>query len=102
MNALFFYIQGANIFELKKYLILCFFLIGINCDAQIMNFSFHGSANYPIINTIETDPQQITLPIAAATGYSAFVIPVGVRESYASKVGLDIGSRFDYHITSKF
>jgi len=97
-----FYIQGANIFELKKYLILSFFLIGITCEAQIKNFSFHGSANYPIIKTVETDHQSITLPMAGATGYTSFVIPVGVRESYVSMVGFDIGSRFDYHITSKF
>ena len=97
-----FYIQGANIFELKKYLILSCFLIGMTCEAQIKNFSFHGSANYPIIKTVETDHQPITLPIAGATGYASYVIPVGVRESYASKVGFEIGSRFDYHLTSKF
>ena len=97
-----FYIQGANIFELKKYLILSFFLIGITCEAQIKNFSFHGSANYPIIKTVETDHQSITLPIAGAAGYTSYVIPVGIRESYASKVGFEIGSRFDYNLTSKF
>src|SRR5687768_6770345 len=97
-----FYIQGANIFELKKYLILSCFLIGMTCEAQVKNFSFHGSANYPIINTVETDVQPIGITIPAATGYSSYVAKVNVRESFSSKVGFEIGSRFDYHITSKF
>jgi hypothetical protein len=87
---------------MKKYLILSCFLIGMTCEAQVKNFSFHGSANYPIIKTVETDHQTITLPIAGATGYSSYVIPLGISESYVSKVGFDIGSRFDYQITSKF
>ncbi len=102
MNAYSFYIQGANIFELKKYLILSFFLIGITCEAQIKNFLFHASANYPIIKTVETYHQPITVPIAGAAGYTSFVIPVGVRELYVSKVGFEIGGKFDYNITSKF
>jgi hypothetical protein len=97
-----FYIQGANILELKKYLILSCILIGMTCEAQVKNFSFHGSANYPIIKTVETDLQPVALTIPAATGYSSYVTQVNVRESFSSKVGFEIGSRFDYSVTSKF
>ncbi len=97
-----FYIQGANIFEMKKYLLLSCFLIGMTCEAQVKNFSFHGSANYPIIKTVETDLQPIPLTIPAATGYSSYVTQVNVRESFSSRVGFEIGSRFDYSVTSKF
>jgi hypothetical protein len=63
-----FYIQGANIFELTKYLILSGFLIGMTCKAQVKNFSFYGSANYPTINTVEIELQTIGITIPAATG----------------------------------
>jgi len=97
-----FYIQGANIFEMKKYLILSCFLIGMTCEAQVKNFSFHGSANYPLIKTVETDHQPTGITIPAATGYASYVTKVNVRESFSSKVGFEIGSRFDYYVTSKF
>jgi hypothetical protein len=97
-----FYIQGANIFEMKKYLILSCFLIGMTCDAQVKNFSFHGSANYPMIKTVETDHQPTGITIPATTGYASYVTKINVRESFSSKVGFEIGSRFDYFVTSKF
>jgi hypothetical protein len=86
---------------LKKYLILSCFLIGMTCQAQVKNFSFHISANCPIINDVETDHQAM-VPIAAATGYSSYFVTAGVRESFKSKVGFEVGSRFDYPINSKF
>lgn len=83
-------------------MILSCFLIGMTCQAQVKNFSFHVSANYPIINDVETNHQPIAIPIAAATGYSSYVTTVGIKESFTSKIGFEIGSRFDYPITSKF
>ncbi len=87
---------------MKKYLILSCFLIGMTCEAQVKNFSFHGSANYPIIKTVETDHQPTGITIPAATGYASYATKINVRESFSSKVGFEIGSRFDYYFTSKF
>ena len=45
---------------------------------------------------------RLALPFRPLRGYSSYVAKVNVRESFSSKVGFEIGSRFDYHITSKF
>ena len=74
----------------------------MTCQAQITKLSFYISGNYPIINEVETKQRTMPVPIAAATGYSSYVTPFRIKESFTPKVGFDVGSRFDYPITPKF
>jgi hypothetical protein len=102
MNDYSFYIQGANIFEMKKYLFFSCFLIGITSQAQIGNFILYGSANCPFIKDFEAEQKTVPVTIPSATGYSSFMLATGIKETYTPKVGFEIGTRFDYPIASRF
>ena len=86
---------------MKKILILASFLIGISCHAQVTRFAIYASANCAIIKDIETEEVTLPIPAPASSGYSSYVIAGGIRQSFTPKVGLEIGSRFDYPLTSR-
>ena len=77
-------------------------MIAISCQAQFKNFVIYASGNYPIIKDVEAEHQTIPIPIPAATGYASFVTTGGIKQSFKSRIGFEIGGRFDYSLTSKF
>ena len=89
---------------MKKILILGCLLIGIMCQAQIKNFSIQAGANYPLIKDVEKKVETIFLPIPSSTGYTTISTGVtgGIKESFSSSVGYQIGGQFDYSLGSNF
>jgi hypothetical protein len=103
MNLNSFYIQDANILEMKNFLIFAVLLTGIVCKAQIKNVSIRAGANYPLIRSIESRDNVATIPIPAATGYvSSTISGIAVEESFSSKVGAQAGGSFDYYLAKRF
>lgn len=101
MDLISFYIQSANIFEMRKYLGFVCFLAVFTCQARVKNFSVHIGASLPVLPGNETTDELIAIPIAAASGYSYVTSSVSLKESFAERRGFEMRGQFDYKITSK-
>jgi hypothetical protein len=102
MNDVSIYIQGANIFEMKKYLIVGFLLTVVATQAQIKNVSVSLSAGIPVIPSVESGAKFTGIPIAAATGYSYATIGVRMKESFSDRGAIELRSQLNYAVSPKF
>jgi hypothetical protein len=87
---------------MKKFLILGGFLIGMACQAQITNISVQVAANYPLIKDVERTQALTNVPIIPSTGFSSTVSTGGLKESFSSKLGFQLGGQFDYDLPRRF
>ena len=87
---------------MKKFLILGGFLIVITGQAQIKNLSIQAGLNYPLIKDVERDHEITNLLILPSSGFNSTVITAGVKESFSSKLGFQLGGQFDYDVSRKF
>jgi hypothetical protein len=76
------YRQGANIFEMLKYLIFACLLIGLTSQAQVKNLSLHAGAHIHIIPSVDNiDETSYSIPSTSAY----FSTTLAGQESFSEK-----------------
>ncbi|HEY3402361.1 MAG TPA: hypothetical protein VGK59_03180 [Ohtaekwangia sp.] len=85
---------------MKGSLLLFCLLSVFMAEAQIKRISFRAAANYPVIPTVKTSGEFVSLSLVP--GYVSQPTAITLKERYESHMGFDLGGTLDYAVAPRF